>query len=76
MSQMHGSLAPDMWLADLFASKAVQRGQVIRRAIRDVERMVGLDRFVAEVERRGFRAVENSGQIVVFCNRAPIRRLA
>ncbi|SIT00054.1 hypothetical protein SAMN05421759_10973 [Roseivivax lentus] len=75
MSDLQGPLAPEHWLADLFASRAVARGQVIRRATRDVERYAAMDRFIAEVERRGFCAVENSGQVVIFCNRAPIRRL-
>ena len=43
--------------------------------LRDIERYVSLDRFLQELERRGFRAVENRGRVVAFCNRAPIRRL-
>ncbi len=68
-------LAPDIWLRDLFASKAVQRGEVIRRKARDIERYAGMARFRRELRRRGFRAVENAGQIIIFCNREPIRRL-
>ena len=60
---------------NLFASKAVQEGAVIRRKARDIERFAGMERFMAEIDRRGFRAMENSGQIVIFCNRAPIRWL-
>ena len=40
-----------------------------------IERFAGMDRFMAEIRRRGFQAVENSGQIVIFCNRAPVRWL-
>ena len=46
----------------------------MRRSLRDVERTVGRAVFAAEVERRGYQAVENCGQIVIFCNAAPIRR--
>jgi len=28
---------------------------------------------VKELHRRGFRAVENAGQMVIFCNREPVR---
>ncbi|RVT84148.1 N-(5'-phosphoribosyl)anthranilate isomerase [Rhodobacteraceae bacterium CCMM004] len=66
---------PDVYLMDLFGSKAARSGGVIRRQRRDIERIVGVDRFAAELRRRGFSSVENGGQIVVFCNREPIRRL-
>lgn len=75
MFETRTSLSPELWLRDLFASKAVQQGQVVRRKRRDIERYVGIDRFLQELEARGFRAVENRGQVVIFCNQAPIRRL-
>jgi len=61
------------YLADLFGAKAVRDGKVIRRNLRDIERYVGREAFIAELQRRGFRAVENAGQIVIFCNREPVR---
>ena len=75
MFETQTSLSPNIWLRDLFASKAVQQGQVVRRKRRDIDRYVGIDRFLQELESRGFRAVENRGQVVIFCNQAPIRRL-
>jgi len=60
---------------DLFNSKAVQKGGVIRRKARDVERFVGMELFMAEINRRGYRVAENSGQYIIFCNRAPVRWL-
>ena len=69
-------LSPEVWLNDLFSSKAVNQGGVIRRKARDIERFAGMARFLAEIDRRGFQAIENGGQIVIFCNRAPLRRLA
>ena len=68
-------LSPEMWLRDLFSSKAVNRGGVIRRKARDVERFAGMENFMAEVDRRGFRVAENGGQIIIFCNRDPVRWL-
>lgn len=66
---------PGPWIGQLFASQAAREGGVIRRKIRDIDRFVGRDTFLAEMDRRGFTVVENAGQFVVFCNREPIRRL-
>lgn len=30
---------------------------------------------MVEINRRGYQVTENSGQIVIFCNRAPLRWL-
>ncbi|MEN9062947.1 N-(5'-phosphoribosyl)anthranilate isomerase [Ponticoccus litoralis] len=68
-------LTPEHWLNDLFASKAARDGAVIRRKLRDIERFVGIEAFRQEVARRGYRAYENAGQVVIFCNAAPIRRI-
>jgi len=59
----------------MFASKAAIRGQVIRRKVRDIEKFVGRRAFERELKRRGFQAVENAGQVIIFCNREPIRRI-
>lgn len=75
MRPMLSPLSAEVWLQDLFSSKAVARGEVIRRKRRDIETYAGMDAFVAELRRRGFRAVENSGQVVLFCNQAPVRRI-
>ncbi|MCK0170085.1 N-(5'-phosphoribosyl)anthranilate isomerase [Aliiroseovarius sp. S1123] len=68
-------LTPDAWMIDLFSSKAARQGAVIRRKLRDIERYVGRDRFEDELRRRGYHAVENAGQLVIFCNQEPIRRV-
>ena len=60
-------------MAHLFGSKAAAKGGVVRRNLRDVEAVVGWDRFKTELARRGFRAVVNGGQVVVFCNAEPVR---
>lgn len=61
------------WLHGVFSAQAVNRGGVIRRAVRDVDRIVGRVAFEAEVQRRGFHMVENAGQFVIFCNNEPVR---
>lgn len=48
------ALSADVWIRDVFACKAVQQGLVVRRKIRDIERYVGMECFLAEVRARGF----------------------
>ena len=67
--------SPDLVLLDMFSSKAAREGAVIRRKSRDVDRLIGRDVFLCELERRGYHAVENAGQIVIFCNAEPVRVL-
>ena len=66
-------ISADEWLRQLFSSKAARDGGVVRRKVSDVERIVGCLRFEHEIRRRGFRAVQNGQQYVVFCNRESIR---
>ncbi|QBF32086.1 N-(5'-phosphoribosyl)anthranilate isomerase [Thalassococcus sp. S3] len=66
-------LSPENYLRDIFSARAAREGGVIRRKRRDIYRFVGRARFEDELRRRGFHAVENGGQIVIFCNDAPIR---
>ena len=73
MSSLPAPFTSEAWIAHVFSSKAARDGAIIRRKLRDVERYVGRDRFEAELRRRGYQAVENAGQIVIFCNREPVR---
>ena len=57
------------WMRQMFGSQIAQDGGIVRRKMRDVDRIVGRDAFVAELRRRGYRAVINGPHIVVFCNR-------
>ncbi len=71
----HSPLDADLWLHNIFATKQVQQGGVIRRKARDVERFCGMQAFVSEIHRRGFQVVQNGGQFIIFCNNEPIRIL-
>lgn len=64
-------VTPQDWLRQMFASKAAIEGGVVRRAVRDVERLFGRDAFLATMRKRGYRVVENAGHFVVFCNDEP-----
>ncbi len=57
-----------VWLDLVFKAKAVGRGGIVRRAVKDIEREVGRERFIAEVRRRRFHMVECGGQFIVICN--------
>lgn len=76
MKDMPEYLSPERWIAHLFASQSAREGGIVRRRIRDIERYVGRENFLAEMKRRGFPVVENAGQFLIFCNQEPIRRVA
>lgn len=69
-------MTPEAWFRHLFEARAALDGGVVRRKVRDMERMVGRDLFVEEIKRRGFTAVENADQVVIFCNAEEVRRIA
>jgi hypothetical protein len=69
-------LSPQAWITHLFSAnsaKTARQGGVVRRNLRDIERYVGRKAFEAELQRRGYHAVENAGQLIIFCNQEPIR---
>ena len=72
MSDLRVLVPAYIWLLQLFSAKTGRQGGIVRRSVRDVERIVGRENFHAELMRRGFHAVENSGQYVIFCNNAPV----
>lgn len=73
MTQSVLPMTPEAWFRHLFAAQAARDGGVVRRKVRDMERLVGRSAFEAEIARRGFSAVENAGQVIVFCNAEPVR---
>ena len=75
MAQLPEHLTPETWLRQVFASREALRGGVVKRQVRDVERLIGRSLFAKEVQRRGFQAVENGRHFVIFCNGYPIRRV-
>ena len=72
MNDLSPFLRADRWLQQLFQSRAAASGGVIRRKRDDIERLVGWGRFTRELERRGYRAIENAGQVIIFCNQEPV----
>jgi len=75
MNAMPPPLPAELWMRQIFDAKAARAGGIVRRSARDVERIVGRTRFEAELRRRGYHAVENAGQIVIFCNAEALRIL-
>ena len=75
MTHARAILPAEIWLQQMFEAKAARQGTIIRRKRRDIERSVGWERFEREIRRRGYQVLENSGQIIIFCNRDTIRRL-
>ncbi|WP_298857952.1 N-(5'-phosphoribosyl)anthranilate isomerase [uncultured Sulfitobacter sp.] len=64
--------SPEQWFRHLFRAKSALDGGVVRRKVRDMERMVGRERFYIELHRRCFLVVENAGQVIIFCNSDPV----
>ncbi len=75
MAQLPNHLTADQWLSQLLTSGKARKGGIVKRQIRDVERLVGREAFLAETEKRGFQVLENGRHFIVFCNGAPIRRV-
>jgi len=75
MAALPDYLTPELWLDQIFSSAEARRGGVVKRQVRDVERLAGRDLFLQAVQSRGFQAVENGRHFVVFCNQRPIRRV-
>ncbi|MEO0568407.1 MAG: hypothetical protein AAF066_11795 [Pseudomonadota bacterium] len=59
----------------IFDAKAAREGGVVRRSLRDVDRIVGRETFLLEMRRRGYHVVKNAGQVVIFCNQDKLRLL-
>lgn len=73
MKDLPVPITPDRWIAHLFSARSAAEGSIVRRKVQDVDRILGRDRFLHEVRRRGVRVVENAGQFIIFCNREPVR---
>lgn len=67
---------PEAWIEQTFDVPAVRNGGLIRTSRSAVDAGVGMARFKQELIRRGFRALENNGHIIVFCNTLPVEILA
>jgi hypothetical protein len=65
--------APDCWIEQVFAAKAVGKGGVIRRNRYWVDAEIGRERFIAEVRKRGFHLLETSDQLIVVCHNGAVR---
>lgn len=72
MQTIPSYMQPAEWLDHIFSAKSALQGGVVRRKVRDVERYVGLPLFRAELRKRGYRAIRNGGDFVIFCNRYPL----
>ena len=73
MQIMRNHVSPENWMRQVFSAKAAQEGGVVRHKVADVHRIVGCLNFETEVRRRGFRAVQNGQDYVVFCNSEALR---
>lgn len=75
MTMLAPHLDPQTWMIQLFSSKAAISGGVIRRQVKDIERIVGRVRFEREIKRRGYHCFENAGQLIIICNQEPVHMI-
>ena len=68
MQMLRPMIVNPSWCDAIFSARAVEKGGIVRRAVRDVDREIGRDAFVREVRRRGYHLIEIGGQYVVICN--------
>ena len=73
MQRLPEYLTPEKWMRQIFSAQAARDGGVVRRQAMDVERLVGREALERELKRRGYSAVENAGQYVIFCNHEGLR---
>lgn len=64
LTMLPATITHDIWLRQLFSAQAARDGGVVRRQVRDVERILGRKAFKRELHRCGHRAIENSGDIL------------
>lgn len=67
---------PEAWIEQAFDNPGVRNGGIFRTSVKAVETGIGMERFVEEMNRRNYRALENAGHIVVICNAQPVAILA
>lgn len=67
---------PAAWIEQAFDNPGVRNGGIFRTSVKAVETGIGMERFIEEVARRRYRALENAGHIIVFCNTQPVAILA
>ena len=75
MSALPDYLTPELWIEQVFSSGEAARGGIVKRQVRDVERLAGVDLFLTEAEKRGYQVLRNRRHYIVFCNGDPIRRV-
>lgn len=75
MSLMPHHMQSQEWLDHVFSAQSARAGGVVRRKVRDVERLVGREAFFEDLRQRGYQAIENNGHFVVFCNKAPLSKV-
>jgi len=63
---------PDRFLAQIFDDGPSGDDRIVKRRVREVEEIVGRHDFVAALRSRGYRAVQNGGEFVIFCNHDPV----
>ncbi len=57
------------WIEQIFYAGQVNKGNVVRRAIKDVAKLATISELESEVKARGFHMVQINDQFVIICNK-------
>lgn len=67
------AVSPENWIRQMVSSKAARDRGLVRQKVQGIDRIIGCRRFEGELRRRGYRAVQNGSQYVIFCNNIALR---
>lgn len=62
-----------VWVRQIFTADQVAAGGIVRRRVRDVQRLSSRALLEREVKRRGFHLPRTGNQYVVICNQGDFR---
>lgn len=75
MARLPDHLMPYIWLENVFSAAQVRKGGILKRQVRDVERICGQDLFLSQARERGFQVLRNGRHFIVICNSEPVQRV-
>ena len=63
------------FLERIFLSKAVQKGQSVRRSLDSIDEYTSREAIKEEVKRRNFQIIEAGNQWIIICNSGRVKTI-
>lgn len=61
-------LGKEVWIRQIFRSKAAQNGGVVRRSVDSVKQYATITALKAAVKAKGFHMLRSGDQYLIFCH--------